>query len=296
MQHSPSSKVLFVSICSLTKSGGGSRARYRPAVERYEGSFFLGLGIGQGRLRCRTVHRADHRPDGRRRLPQAGRLGGSVGIRRAGSALLSRHGRGRLCADPLRTGIAGPAAGDDLAAAIPNHRRVAGMAGGGLGPARFRSRSQMASRFLRWSPGILAGDDPGVALDPRDALQQPFHRRRQCHPPRAGLAVPEQQLARRAVDVVPPERDDLVLAAARQQQQANRRDRRREHRPVGFRLVQHPGQLPVLVRREEPLAAILFESAGLRLGGVMPQAAASLNIFASTSRVWFAWYGLSRIL
>ena len=32
-----------------------------------------------------------------------------------------------------------------------------------------------------------------------------------------------------------------------------------------------------------------IESAGLRLGGVIPHAAASLNIFASTSRVWFAW-------
>lgn len=108
MRHSPSSKVLFVSICSLTKKGGGDpeydadeaiasaltprlarkllwrrerirqlagetpdvtwqgvalpqlehnrhlvrgadfggdgRARYRPALERYEGRFFLGLG------------------------------------------------------------------------------------------------------------------------------------------------------------------------------------------------------------------------------------------------------------
>ena len=120
MQHSPSSKVLFVSICSLTKSGGGhdeydsgeaigseltprlarklawrrerirqlaeetpdvtwqgvalpeleynrhlargpdfggdSRARYRPAVERYEGRFFLGLGSDRGAVLRASPH------------------------------------------------------------------------------------------------------------------------------------------------------------------------------------------------------------------------------------------------
>ena len=91
--------MLFVSICSLTKSGGGhdeydsgeaigseltprlvwqgvalpeleynrhlargpdfggdSRARYRPAVERYEGRFFLGLGSDRGAVLRASPH------------------------------------------------------------------------------------------------------------------------------------------------------------------------------------------------------------------------------------------------
>ena len=43
---------------------------------------------------------------------------------------------------------------------------------------------------LEMVAGILADDDPGVALDARYALQQPYHRRRQYYPPRAGLPVP----------------------------------------------------------------------------------------------------------
>ena len=120
MQHSPSSKVLFVSICSLTKAGGGhdeyradegiaseltlrlakklhwrrervrqlstettdvtwqgvalseleynrhlvrgpdfgggDGANYRPAVERYEGRFFLGLGSDRAAVLRTSSH------------------------------------------------------------------------------------------------------------------------------------------------------------------------------------------------------------------------------------------------
>ena len=61
---------------------------------------------------------------------------------------------------------------------------------------------------------------------------------------------------RRAVDVVPPERDDLVLAAPRQQQETNRRDPRGQQAALRLGLVQHPAELPVLLRRQEPLPPV----------------------------------------
>ena len=74
---------------------------------------------------------------------------------------------------------------------------------------------------------LLARDHPRVAVDARDAPENPFHRGRQRHPPRPGLRVADPDLPRRAVDVVPPQRRDLVLAAPGKQQQPDRRHRRR---------------------------------------------------------------------
>ena len=108
---------------------------------------------------------------------------------------------------------------------------------------------------------FLSGDHPRVAFDTGDAGEHRFHRRRQGHPPRAGLRVPEPQLPRRAVDIVPPQRHDLVLPAPAQQQEPHRRDGRGHDRAVRLRLVQHPAEPPVLLRIEEPLAAMLLVAA-----------------------------------
>ena len=101
----------------------------------------------------------------------------------------------------------------------------------------------------------LPRDDPGVALDARNAGQHPFDRRRQRYPPRAGFPVANPDLARGAVDIVPAQGDDLVLPAARQQQQPDRRDPRGTEPALRLRLVQHPAEPAVLLRRQEPLAA-----------------------------------------
>lgn len=61
-------------------------------------------------------------------------------------------------------------------------------------------------------------------------------------------------LACRPVDIVPPESQDFSLAAAGQHQQTDRRHRRREHRDVGLRLVQHRAKTAELPAHQEPLA------------------------------------------
>ena len=62
---------------------------------------------------------------------------------------------------------------------------------------------------------------------------------------------------RGAVDVLPTKVQDLALPASGEQQQADRRDRRREHREVGLRLIQHPAEAPPFLRGENPFAAAL---------------------------------------
>ena len=68
------------------------------------------------------------------------------------------------------------------------------------------------------------------------------------------FVLAEPDLARRAVDVVPPERDDLVLAAPGQQQQTYRRHPRGKKPALRFGLVQHPAERAVFLGRQEPLA------------------------------------------
>ena len=89
---------------------------------------------------------------------------------------------------------------------------------------------------------ILTRDDPRVTLDPRYPLKYPFHRRRQRHPTRTCFRIPQLNVTRRTVDVVPPQREDLVPAAAGQQNETNCRYRRGKHRSVGLGLVEHPRQ------------------------------------------------------
>lgn len=108
------------------------------------------------------------------------------------------------------------------------------------------------------APGLLAGDNPRVAFDARDAFEHFFHRRGQRRPAMSRLAVADVQLSGAPVHVVPPEGHDLVPAAAGQQQQTDRRDGGRKHRAVGLCLVEHAAEPAVLPGREEPLAADRF--------------------------------------
>ena len=110
---------------------------------------------------------------------------------------------------------------------------------------------------LKTAALLLARDHPRVVLRARQPRQHPLHRRRQRHPARTRLAVPEPQLARPAVDVVPAQHEDLVATAPGQQQQPDRRHRRRHERAFGFDLEQHAAEPGVFVLGQEALAAFL---------------------------------------
>ena len=101
---------------------------------------------------------------------------------------------------------------------------------------------------------LPARDHPGAVAVAGDPVEHRLDRRGQRNDARSRLRVAQSQLAPRRVDVVPPQTHDLVLAAPGQHQQAKRRDRRRPRRAVRLRFLQHPAELPILVRREEPLA------------------------------------------
>ena len=99
------------------------------------------------------------------------------------------------------------------------------------------------------------GKHPGIAGHGLDAVEQVGHRLSDRHQPGTRLAVPQPYLARRAVDVVPPQRPHLVPAATGQRQQPDRRHRRRPRRALRFGLVQCPPEPAVFSRRQEPLPA-----------------------------------------
>ncbi len=97
-------------------------------------------------------------------------------------------------------------------------------------------------------PRPLSGKHPGSAVEHRG--QRPG----QGHHARTRLGVPEPQLARRAVHVVPTQGQALALPASGQHQQPERCDCRRPHRAVRLRVPQHTAQPPELLRRQKPLA------------------------------------------
>ena len=115
--------------------------------------------------------------------------------------------------------------------------------------------------------GLLAPDDPGIALDPFDAVEHLQDRGRQRHHARAPLAVPEPELARRAVHVVPAQGEDFGLAAAGQHQEPDRRDRRPPHPAPGFRFPQGRADVPILLGGQEPFPGLLAVVAH-RLAGI----------------------------
>ena len=78
--------------------------------------------------------------------------------------------------------------------------------------------------FVRGSPG----DPPGFG----GTLEHPQHGCRQGNHTRTRLGVPDPQLARRAVHVIPAQRQNLALPASGQHQQADRRNRQQPHRTV----------------------------------------------------------------
>ena len=105
-------------------------------------------------------------------------------------------------------------------------------------------------------PTPRARDDIGVAVRPRDPLQQLDGRRRQLHRPGSRLGVGEPHLAGLQVDMVPVQVDDLVLAAAGQKQQPHRHRGVHPGASLLLGLVQRPSEtLELLVGQEALVAA-----------------------------------------
>ena len=111
------------------------------------------------------------------------------------------------------------------------------------------------------------GDHPGIARNPGNRPEHLRRRRRQRDHPRARLGVPETQLSRRPVHVVPTQGQDLVEPAAGQHQKTQRCHRLPPDPASPLRRVHYPAQPPVLFRRQEPLARMLpvldHEAAGV---------------------------------
>ena len=101
------------------------------------------------------------------------------------------------------------------------------------------------------APSLLCGDHPGVSRRTGDRVEHVQGGRRHGNHARTRLGVPQPQLARRTVHVVPAQVQYLATPASGQHEQPDSRERRRPHRSLRF--PQDPAQAPVFLGCEEPL-------------------------------------------
>ena len=103
-----------------------------------------------------------------------------------------------------------------------------------------------------------ASDHPRVVGNARNGSEHAHDRGCERHGSRSCLAIPDADLLRRAVHIVPPQRQDLVQAAPGEHQQPDRRNGVHRRAALCFSLRENAAQAADLVRRQEAFALLLL--------------------------------------
>ena len=121
----------------------------------------------------------------------------------------------------------------------------------------------------QWHAGFLTSDHPWISRHPLDGIKYRSDGPGQRNHSRAGFRVPEPQLVRRVVNIVPTQRQNLRHPASGEQQEPNGRKGGSPDGAVRLHLAQRLTHATELLRREKPLSRT-FPIEAQKTAGIVP--------------------------